>query len=364
MRLMISGGGTGGHIYPALALIEALKEKNPDSEVLYVGTEKGLESRIVPDQGIAFKTIRIQGFKRSLSLQNFKTIGLFIKSVADAHKMIKDFHPDVVVGTGGYVSGAVVFAASLQGIPTVIHEQNSVVGVTNKFLSYFVTKIGISFEDARAQFPAKKVVFTGNPRATQVASMKPNDALSKYGLKPDQPTLLIFGGSRGAERINSATVAALPELKKRDYQVLFVTGRVHFQKISDDLRGQEIGQNIVIRPYIKQMPELLPNFQAILGRAGATSIAEITALGIPSILVPSPYVTNDHQTKNAKSLVNNGAAELLTEADLTGASLLEKVDALMTDGKKRQKMSVAAKAMGRPRAAFDLLNVLQTVIKK
>ncbi|WP_412990087.1 undecaprenyldiphospho-muramoylpentapeptide beta-N-acetylglucosaminyltransferase [Pediococcus siamensis] len=363
MRLMISGGGTGGHIYPALALIEALKKREPESQVLYVGTEKGLESRIVPDQGIPFKTIKIQGFKRSLSLENFKTIGLFLKSVADAHKMIKEFRPDVVVGTGGYVSGAVVFAASLQHIPTVIHEQNSVVGVTNKFLSHFVTKIGISFEDARAQFPAKKVVFTGNPRATQVAAMQPNDGLQKYGLKSELPTLLIFGGSRGAERINAATVAALPELKNRKYQVLFVTGRVHFQKISDSLSGQEIGANIVIRPYIKKMPELLPNFQAILGRAGATSIAEITALGIPSILVPSPYVTNDHQTKNAKSLVKNGAAELLPESQLTGPSLLKTVDALMNDQGKREEMSVAAKKMGRPQAADDLLDVLESVIK-
>ncbi|GAB5051755.1 undecaprenyldiphospho-muramoylpentapeptide beta-N-acetylglucosaminyltransferase [Pediococcus ethanolidurans] len=364
MRLMISGGGTGGHIYPALALIEALKKREPNSEVLYVGTEKGLESRIVPDQGIAFKTIKIQGFKRSLSLENFKTIGLFLKSVSDAHKMIKEFHPDVVVGTGGYVSGAVVFAASLQRIPTVIHEQNSVVGVTNKFLSHFVTKIGISFEDARAQFPIKKVVFTGNPRATQVASIQPNDALSEYGLKTNVPTLLIFGGSRGAEKINSATVGALPQLKQKNYQVLFVTGRVHYQKIMDAINPADLGSNVVIRPYISQMPELLPNFEAILGRAGATSIAEITALGIPSILVPSPYVTNDHQTKNARSLVKKGAAELLPEVHLNTDSLIKYVDALMTDEAKRQQMGMAAKKMGRPRAAEDLLNVLESVIKK
>ncbi|WP_367370927.1 undecaprenyldiphospho-muramoylpentapeptide beta-N-acetylglucosaminyltransferase [Pediococcus parvulus] len=364
MRLMISGGGTGGHIYPALALIEALKKREPNSEILYVGTEKGLESKIVPAQGIAFKTIKIQGFKRSLSLENFKTIGLFLKSVGDAHKMIKEFRPDVVVGTGGYVSGAVVFAASLQRIPTVIHEQNSVVGVTNKFLSHFVTKIGISFEDSRSQFPIKKVVFTGNPRATQVALMQPNDALSEYGLRSNLPTLLIFGGSRGAERINSATVEALPQLKQKDYQVLFVTGQVHYQKIMAAIKPSDLGSNVVVRPYISKMPELLPNFEAILGRAGATSIAEITALGIPSILVPSPYVTNDHQTKNARSLVKKGAAELLPEVHLDADSLVKATDELMTDENKRKKMGEAAKKMGRPRAAEDLLNVLESVIKK
>lgn len=364
MRLMISGGGTGGHIYPALALIEALKKREPNSEILYVGTEKGLESRIVPEQNIAFKTIRVQGFKRSLSLENFKTIGLFLKSVGDAHKMIKDFRPDVVVGTGGYVSGAVVFAASLQHIPTVIHEQNSVVGVTNKFLSHFVTKIGISFEDARKDFPAKKVVFTGNPRATQVAQMQPNSALSEYGLKSDVPTLLIFGGSRGAEKINSAMVAALPELKKRDYQVLFVTGNVHYKKIMAQLDPETLGKNCVVRPYISEMPRLLPDFEAILGRAGATSLAEITALGIPSILVPSPYVTNDHQTKNANSLVRKGAAKLLPESELTGKTLLKATDALMNDQSLRQQMGDAARKMGRPHAAEDLLNVLESVVKK
>lgn len=364
MRLMISGGGTGGHIYPALALIEALRKREPDSEILYVGTEKGLESRIVPEQNIPFKTIKIQGFKRSLSLENVKTIGLFLKSVGDAHKMIKEFHPDVVVGTGGYVSGAVVFAASLQHIPTVIHEQNSVVGVTNKFLSHFVTKIGISFEDARKDFPAKKVVFTGNPRATQVSRIKPNDALTEYGLQSDVPTLLIFGGSRGAEKINSATVEALPQLKQKNYQVLFVTGSVHYKKIMAQIDPNALGKNCVVRSYIAEMPQLLPDLEAILGRAGATSLAEITALGIPSILVPSPYVTNDHQTKNANSLVKNGAAELLPESKLNGESLLKAADALMTDENLRIKMGTAAKKMGRPHAADDLLNVLESVIKK
>ncbi len=157
MRLMVSGGGTGGHIYPALALIKQVKQSEPDSQILYVGTSKGLESKIVPDSGIDFKTINIQGFKRSLSLENFKTIGLFLSSVVKARKMVKEFKPDVVLGTGGYVSGAVVFAASMMGVPTVIHEQNSVVGVTNKFLSKFVKKIAISFEAAASQFPTKKL---------------------------------------------------------------------------------------------------------------------------------------------------------------------------------------------------------------
>lgn len=364
MRLMISGGGTGGHIYPALALIDALKAHDPQAEVLYVGTHRGLESRIVPERGIDFKTIKIQGFKRSLSLQNVKTVWLFLKSVGTARKYIKAFKPDVVVGTGGYVSGAVVFAASQMHIPTVIHEQNSVVGVTNKFLSHFVDKIGISFESARSQFPAKKVVMTGNPRAQQVANIEKTAALKGLGLQDDQPTALIFGGSRGAARINQATVAAIPELNQRPYQTLFVTGQVHYDKIKNGLGQTPLAPNVKIVPYIKNMPAILPEIETILGRAGATSIAEITALGIPSILVPSPYVTNDHQTKNAQSLVDAGAAQLVKEADLTAATLLTALDSLMLHADARQTMAKHAKQLGMPDAADQLLNVLEAAINR
>ena len=170
MRLLVSGGGTGGHIYPALALIERLKQVEPDTEVLYVGTTRGLENKIVPDAGIELETMHMQGFKRSLSLENFKTIYLFLSSVHHAKKIINEFKPDVVLGTGGYVSGAVLYAAAKKHIPTVIHEQNSVVGVTNKFLSRYVDQIAIAFEAARNQFPADKVTMAGNPRAQQVAA--------------------------------------------------------------------------------------------------------------------------------------------------------------------------------------------------
>ena len=197
MRLLVSGGGTGGHIYPALALIEDLKEKDPTAEILYVGTSRGLESRIVPDVGIDFKTIEIQGFKRSLSLKNLKTIYLFLKSVHDSKKIIKTFKPDVVVGTGGYVCGSVLYAAARMKIPTVIHEQNSIAGVTNKFLGHFVDKICICFDHAKDDFPEKeKIVFTGNPRAQQVVKIKKSDRLKEFGLDPSKRTVLIFGGSR------------------------------------------------------------------------------------------------------------------------------------------------------------------------
>lgn len=364
MRILVSGGGTGGHIYPALALIDEAKKKDPTTKALYVGTNRGLESRIVPDAGIDFKTIEIQGFKRSLSLENFKTVYLFLKSIHESKKIIKEFKPDVVVGTGGYVCGSVVFAASQMHIPTVIHEQNSVAGVTNKFLSHFVDKVAICFDDVRSNFPENKIVFTGNPRAQQVAYMENKNRLEEYGLKDNYPTVLIFGGSRGAEGINQAALDAASKFKDQAYQVLFVTGQVHYEEIKKQAAQKEIPSNMVIQPYIGNMPEILPEIDLIVGRAGATSLAEITALGIPSILIPSPYVTADHQTKNAMSLVNRNAAKMITEKELTGAKLADVVDQLMNDSTQRSEMAKNALDAGVRDAANRLYNVLKDLVNQ
>ncbi|MFC6274588.1 undecaprenyldiphospho-muramoylpentapeptide beta-N-acetylglucosaminyltransferase [Levilactobacillus tangyuanensis] len=358
MRLMVSGGGTGGHIYPALALIKALKKRDPQAEVMYVGSERGLESSIVPAKGIPFQSTKIQGFKRSLSLENFKTVWLFLKSVHAAKKMIRDFKPDVVIGTGGYVSGAVVYAAAKLHVPTMIHEQNSVVGITNRFLSRYVDRIAYVFDAALDQLPANKMVKTGNPRAQEAAEVVSHFSWAEYQLKDDVPTLLIFGGSQGALKINAATVAAIPAFNERDYQVVFVTGQKRYDGVMDQLKHVEVAANVVVKPYIANMPEVLPKVAAIVGRAGATSLAEITADGIPSILIPSPYVTADHQTKNAQSLATVGAAEIITEADLSADTLLAKADQLMNDDGLRQDMAAASKRLGVPDAADRVLDVV------
>ena len=335
MRLLVSGGGTGGHIYPALALIEDLKEKDPTAEILYVGTSRGLESRIVPDAGIDFKTIEIQTFK-----------------------------PDVVVGTGGYVCGSVLYAAARMKIPTVIHEQNSIAGVTNKFLGHFVDKICICFDHAKDDFPEKeKIVFTGNPRAQQVVKIKKSDRLKEFGLDPSKRTVLIFGGSRGARRINESALEAIKYFKGQPWQVLFVTGRVHYDKIMASPSAKDLPQNVAIVPYVNDMPSILPEISLIVGRAGATSLAEITALGIPSILIPSPYVTHDHQTYNAMSLVEKKAALMIKEAELDGQKLFDAVSELENDEELSEKMASNAKAAGVPDAADRLLSVLESLVR-
>ena len=363
MRLIISGGGTGGHIYPALAIIEDLLKQEPDSKVLYVGSKRGLESSIVPQQGIEFVALEIQGFKRSLSLENFKTVALFLKSVHESKKIIRDFKPDVVIGTGGYVSGAVVYAAAKAHIPTMIHEQNSAVGLTNKFLSHYVDKIAIGFHEAASQFPKEKVVFAGNPRAQQVANMKATFKWSDIGLQDNEPTVLIFGGSQGAPAINKAVIGAVNEFNKRQYQVVFVTGQRRYQNVLNLLDKTRISSNIKILPYINNMPQVLPKVSLIVGRSGATSIAEITALGIPSVLIPSPYVTADHQTKNTMSLVNRGAALMIKQEELNPKSLLKAVDQLMHDSAAREKMAENSKQLGVTDSADEILNLARTLIK-
>ena len=364
MRLIVSAGGTGGHIYPALAMIDALKKQDATTEILYVGSQRALEKNIVPKRGIPFEELEIQGFRRKLSMDNVKTMMLFMKAVNRAKKLIREFKPDVVVGMGGYVSGAVVYAAQRMGIPTVIHEQNSVVGLTNKFLSRGVDEIGIAFEAARSQFPAGKVTFVGNPRAQEVVQIHSNFDWTEFGLESKRPTVLIFGGSQGALKINQATIEAIEEFNKRDYQVVFVTGQKRYDGVLEQLNTAHIlvGKNVVVKPYIGNMPEVLPQVAAIVGRAGATSIAEITALGVPAVLIPSPYVTADHQTKNAQSLVDAGAAEMITETELNGASLLKVVDELMSDDVKRLEMERASKQLGVPDAANQLVNLLRKAI--
>ena len=363
MRILVTGGGTGGHIYPALAFIRYVQKIQPDSEFLYVGTHRGLENKIVPETGISFKTIKIQGFKRKLSLDNIKTVQLFVESIKRSKEILREFKPDVVIGTGGYVSGSVVYAAARMKIPTIVHEQNSVPGITNKFLSRFADRVGISFPDAAQYFPENKTVLVGNPRAQEVVTSGKSEVLEQYGLLPDIPTVLIFGGSQGALKINQAVIQALPKFSQREYQVLYASGDRYYNEIAEKFDIEKINHNLSLQSYIKNMTDVMANVDLLIGRAGATSIAELTALGLPAILIPSPYVTNDHQTKNAQSLVNAGAVKMITDADLTGEKLVEAVDEIMGDPEKKAMMAKASRQEGIPDAAERLWSLVNEIVK-
>ncbi|MGO3602015.1 MAG: undecaprenyldiphospho-muramoylpentapeptide beta-N-acetylglucosaminyltransferase [Enterococcus malodoratus] len=363
MRILVTGGGTGGHIYPALAFIRYVQKIQPDSEFLYVGTHRGLENKIVPETGISFKTIKIQGFKRKLSLDNIKTVQLFLESIKRSKEILREFKPDVVIGTGGYVSGSVVYAAARMKIPTIVHEQNSVPGMTNKFLSRFADRVGICFPDAAQYFPESKTVLVGNPRAQEVVTSGKSEVLEQYGLLPDIPTVLIFGGSQGALKINQAVIQALPKFSQKDYQILYASGDRYYNEIKEKFDVEKINRNLSLQPYIKNMTDVMANVDLLIGRAGATSIAELTALGLPAILIPSPYVTNDHQTKNAQSLVNAGAVKMIPDADLTGESLIDAVDEIMNDFEKREAMAKASRQEGIPDAAERLWSLVNEIVR-
>ncbi|MGX7031429.1 undecaprenyldiphospho-muramoylpentapeptide beta-N-acetylglucosaminyltransferase [Vagococcus zengguangii] len=363
MRLLVSGGGTGGHVYPALSLVKYVKEVEPDSEFMYVGTERGLESSIVKHENLPFASVDIQGFRRKLTFENVTTIQKFLKSIKDSKRIIKEFKPDVVVGTGGYVCAPVVYGAHKLGVPTLIHEQNSVPGVANKFLSRYVDKIAVCFEDAIEYFPQAKVELTGNPRAQEVAGLSPNNYLADtYHLDTAKKTVLIFGGSRGAQTMMNAVAESLAELEAKDYQTIIATGKIYYD---DMIKGIELDalKNVRILPYIDNMTDVLANTDLVVSRAGATSIAEFTGMGLPSILIPSPNVTNDHQTKNAMSLVKVGAAELLKDSDLSGASLIKTIDDIMNDPNKLQQMATEAEKIGYQDATTHLYELLKALQK-
>jgi UDP-N-acetylglucosamine--N-acetylmuramyl-(pentapeptide) pyrophosphoryl-undecaprenol N-acetylglucosamine transferase len=364
MKILVTGGGTGGHIYPALAFINYVKTVDPTAEFLYVGTKRGLENKILPTTDIPFKTITIQGFKRSLSPQNIKTVKLFLTAIRDAKKIVKAFQPDVVIGTGGYVSGAVMYAAAKAKIPTIIHEQNSVPGITNKFLKRYVTKIALGMKAAQPFFPQDKTVLIGNPRGQEVATTPKSDILKTYGLDPQKKTVLIFGGSQGALKINQAVFKALPQLANKAYQVLYASGDRYYAEYEEKLTmTKEQLKTVSIKPYISQMPEVMANVDLMIGRAGATTIAEFTALGLPAILIPSPYVTNDHQTKNAQSLVKAGAVKMLTDQELDGNTLVSAIDQIMNDEATLQKMAEASGTEGIRDASKRLYALVLEIIK-
>lgn len=363
MRILVSGGGTGGHIYPAIAFIKEVKKHQPDAEFLYIGTENGLEKSIVERENILFKSIEITGFRRKISFENIKTIMRFINGTTLSKKYIKEFKPDIVLGTGGYVCGPVVYAAAKLKIPTIIHEQNSVPGLTNKFLSKYVDRVALCFEEAGQYFPKEKTVLTGNPRASEVIGNDGNKGKQSVGLDPSKKVVLIVGGSRGAKPINEAFIEVLPKVREKNYQVLYVTGDVHYEYVLKEVNKVGNPDNVIIKPFLHNMPEVLAGVDLVVARAGATTLAEITALGIPSILIPSPYVTNNHQEKNARALGDNGAAIVRLEKEMDGSTLLQDIDNVLLNEKTLAQMKQSSARLGIPTAANKLYDVMIQLIK-
>lgn len=364
MRFILSGGGTGGHIYPAVTIARALEAKlakmNEPCEVLFVGTEHGLETEIIPKEGYVLRTINVRGLERRLSLRNVKTLLEAGGSVFQSMKIIRQFAADAVIGTGGYVCGPVLLAAALLKKPTLIQEQNVVAGITNKILAHFVDRVAVGYAEAAPAFSrSTQVVVTGNPIRPAVLSATRQTAYEKLGLAPEKRTILVSGGSRGARSINQAMIDVHLALKQDAHtQILHVTGTGEYNNIVGILKEKGIEQekngNLKIVPYLHDMPQALACADLAIFRAGAIGLAELTAKGIPAILVPYPYAAENHQEYNARILERNGAAAVIRDQDLTGKKLLTVLQNLLDQPNDLASMASASRKLGRPEAAQDI----------
>ncbi|KMT21406.1 undecaprenyldiphospho-muramoylpentapeptide beta-N-acetylglucosaminyltransferase [Clostridium cylindrosporum] len=366
MRVIVSGGGTGGHIYPGVAIAKKIKDKNKDVEILFIGSKNGLEGDLVPKEGFNIKFIEVEGLNKKVSLKTFSSIKKVFKGYSGASKIIKDFNPDIVIGTGGYVCGPVVLSAALKGIPTIIHEQNAIPGMTNKILSKFVKKIAITFKESAKFFPVKKVIYTGNPIRSQILKADKNISRDKLGFSKDKSLVLAVGGSRGAKNLNNAVLDIIPEIKKHALQLLFITGEAQYDDILKEAtkRGYSLGEDVKILPYIYKMENALAACDIIISRAGATILSEVTALSIPAILIPSPYVANNHQELNANALENKGAAIKLREVDLPNGVLGKKLFSLVGNKESLSGMKKASKSMGIIDASDKIYDIVCNLISK
>lgn len=310
VRVIISGGGTGGHIFPAISIANAIKERQPNAEILFVGAEGRMEMQRVPDAGYRIIGLPVAGFDRKHLWKNVKVIIKLFKSQKKARKIIKDFAPDIVVGVGGYASGPTLKTAAAMGIPTLIQEQNSYAGVTNKLLSGKAKKICVAYEGMEAFFPAGKIMLTGNPVRQDIltSQISKEEATKLFGFTPGAKTILILGGSLGARTINQCLMENFAMLKDSGIQFIWQTGKVYYDQVKETVKAMGETPDIFVADFIKNMPAAYKAADLVISRAGAGSISEFCLLGKPVILVPSPNVAEDHQTKNALALVDKRAA--------------------------------------------------------
>lgn len=359
-RILISGGGTGGHIFPALSIANALKARI-DCDILFVGADNRMEMERVPAAGYEIKGLPVAGFDRRHLLRNFGVLLKLRKSMALARRIVKDFKPDIAIGVGGYCSGPTLKAAQKAGVPTMLQEQNSYAGVTNKLLAKKARRICVAYPDLERFFPADKIVLTGNPVRKDIlnAAISPAKARERFGLNPNLPTVLVVGGSLGARTLNESMEAGLGRLSGEGIQVIWQTGK----NFGD--RGVVAAKNmsgVVVTRFISDMAMAYAAADLVVSRAGAGSISELELLGKPCILVPSPNVAEDHQTKNARALSDKGAALLVTDADAP-ARLVDEIIALIHDKERLDAMSVAIKALALPESDEKIVDEIVKIIE-
>ncbi len=359
MKAIICAGGTGGHVFPALAIINKIKEKESLSQILYIGTTDRMEKNLIPKLGIPYEGIEMEGISRK---SIFKNISVFIKykrAIKRAKKIIKEFNPDIVIGVGGYITAPVMIAAHKLKYKTMIHEQNSVPGVSNKLIAKYANRVCVSLPNTLSYFDREKTVYTGNPRSEEIISTKAANK-KDFGLMENKKLVIIVMGSLGSTTMTKKIKELIPAFNLKDYQVIIITGENYY----DEFKSMNLPKNVAVVPFLDNFIQLLKKTDLIISRAGASTISEITAIGLPSILVPSPYVTANHQYLNAKELEENGASKLIREEDFSMNTVISAIDEILENKKTYDKMKKNALKLGVRDSATKFYEEIKKVIKE
>lgn len=365
LRIIFAGGGTGGHLFPAIAIAEEFRFVRPDAEILFVGTKDKIEAKIVPQCGFKFQPIWVSGFHRKQLLKNVLLPIKVIIAMMQSVLLIKKFQPDIVIGTGGYASGPVVLAAAFMNVPTVIHEQNSYPGVTTRLLAKLVNQVHVTFETTKRYLSnAKSIVVSGNPTRRALENVNTASAYEYFGFPKHEKkkTLLVFGGSLGARTINTAMINNLEELLKREVRIIWQTGKDDFERVKQSCSNFPL-TSLWIQPFIERMDYAYAISDLVVCRAGATTIAEITRLGMATILIPYPQAAGHHQLANAKLLADAGAAAIVLD-HYADRQLLDVLLSLINDEEALSKMRSACKKLGKPDAAQTIVQHTLTLLKQ
>ncbi len=358
-KIIISGGGTGGHIYPAIAIANELKRRYPDAQFLFVGAQDKMEMEKVPQAGYEIKGLWIAGLQRNLSLKNMMFPLKLINSLRRARKIIRNFKPDVVVGTGGFASGPMLHVAAKRGIPTLIQEQNSYAGITNKLLSKKAQRICVAYEGLEKYFPREKIIYTGNPVRQDLLTIasKREEAIAYFGLQKNKKTLLVLGGSLGARAINELVSQHLNELLAGGLQIVWQTGKFYIE----EYKKNDVLEGVQTHAYLSKMDLAYAAADIIVSRAGASSVSELCIVGKPVLFIPSPNVAEDHQTKNALAIVNKQAALMMKEVER--GTFVQKINFLLTSESEAETMSKNIKALAKPNATEKIVEEIEKIAK-
>ncbi len=362
-RFIITGGGTGGHIYPAIAVADEIKSRYKDAEILFVGAQGRMEMSKVPESGYKIIGLWISGFQRRVTIDNlyfpFKVLFSYIK----ARALVKKFSPDAVLGFGGYASGPVMLAASGKRLPSIIQEQNSHAGITNKGLGKKVSRVCVAYENMDRYFPKNKIRLTGNPVRKDIvyASQKRQEGISHFGLKENLKTILVIGGSLGARTINRSVLVGVKRLYDAGYQVIWQTGRFYYQDILHKVGEMDV-KGIRVFEFIKEMDLAYGAADVVISRAGALSVSELALVGKPVIFIPSPNVAEDHQTKNAMAFVEKDAALMVKDSNAE-KELVDKLLELLENEERQMQLGANIKKLGKPNAAKDIVDQVMELVK-